>query len=156
VLVGQKQNALAARKGPLEGGSRIRRRAHQPAALAAKGFDRGSRVHVRQRDRFPGQTQPLERIPAGFHLRDFGHIGHRTAGIQVGQDYLLARVAEHVGTFGHEVNAAEKDVPRIGFCGDLRELVAVAGRVGEADHFVALVVVAEQRWPSSPASRALR
>ena len=53
-------------------------------------------------------------------------------------------LAQHVGALGHEVHAAEDDVLGVGLGGDLRELVAVAGEVGEADHFVALVVVAEQ------------
>ncbi len=52
--------------------------------------------------------------------------------------------AEQVGALGHEMHAAEDDVPGLGLGGDLGELVAVAGRVGEADNFVALVVVAEQ------------
>ena len=50
---------------------------------------------------------------------------------------------QHVGAFRHEVHAAEDDVLGVGLRGDLRELVAVAGGVGKADHFVALVVVAE-------------
>jgi hypothetical protein len=50
VLVGQKQDALAARKGPLEGCARIGRGADQPAALAAKGLDGGRGVHVGQRN----------------------------------------------------------------------------------------------------------
>src|SRR5208337_4194065 len=43
-----------------------------------------------------------------------------------------------------EVHAAEDDVPGAGVGGDAGELVAVAGEVGEADDFVALVVVTEQ------------
>ena len=66
--------------------------------------------------------------------------------------------AQHIGALGHEVHAAEHNVLGVGFCGDLGQLVAVAGEVGEADHFVALVVVAEQhgRRPSwrAPAQSA--
>jgi hypothetical protein len=53
-------------------------------------------------------------------------------------------VAEHVGALGHEVHAAENNVFCVGFGGDAGELVAVACGVGEANHLVALVVVAEQ------------
>jgi hypothetical protein len=62
--------------------------------------------------------------------------------------------AQHVGALGHEVHAAEDDVLRVGLGGDLGELVAVAGEVGEADHFVALVVVAEQDVVAPSLARA--
>ena len=90
------------------------------------------------------ETEAFQGLPAGFDLGDFGHIGHGAAGVEVGQDHLLAIVAEHVGALGHEMHAAENNVLRFSFGGDFGELVAVAGEVGEANHFVALVVVAEQ------------
>ncbi len=98
----------------------------------------------------PSRPRLRERIPAGFHLRDFGHIGHGTSGIQIGQDHLLAVGSEHIGAFGHKVNAAEDDVLRFGLRGDFGELVAVAGEIGKADDFVALIMVAEQDWWSQP------
>ena len=85
-----------------------------------------------------------KRLPAGFDLGDFGHIGHGTAGVEVGQNHLLAVVAQHVGALGHKMYAAEDDELGRGFGGDFGELVAVAGGVCEADHFVALVVMAQQ------------
>ena len=55
---------------------------------------------------------------------------------------------EHVGGLGHEVHAAEHDVGRLVVVGrELRELERVADQVGPADHFVALVVVAEDQEP---------
>ena len=47
VLVGQKENALAAREGPLKGRARIGRGADQAAALAAKSLDGGGRSSCR-------------------------------------------------------------------------------------------------------------
>ena len=85
-----------------------------------------------------------------------GHVGHRAAGGQVGQDHadalaaalgeLLGAVGEDVGRLGHEVDAAERDVAAVAALGrHLAELIAVAGEVGEGDHFVLLIVVAEDQ-----------
>jgi hypothetical protein len=158
VLVGQKEDALAAGEGPLEGGAGVGRGADQPAALAAEGLDGGGGVHVGQRHGLVRQAEALKRLPAGFDLGDFRHVGHRAAGVEVGQDHLLALVAEHVGALGHEVHAAENNVLGVGFGGDAGELVAVAGGVGKANHFVALVVVAEQEGGRAEfgARRAMR
>ena len=118
--------------------------------FAAKRFDCGGGVHIGQRDHIVRKPQPRKRFPAGFHLGDFGHIGHGTAGIQIGQYHLLGLLfrsfgaPQHIRTLGHEVHAAENDVPGTGFRGNLGELVAVAGKVRETDDFVALIVVAEQ------------
>ena len=92
----------------------------------------------------PSQACAFERVPAVFDLPDFGHVGHRAAGVQVGQDHLLPWLAQHVSGLGHEVHAAEEHVLRAGLGGDLGELVAVAGVVGEADDLVALVVMAQE------------
>ena len=111
----------------------VGRSADQAAAFAAEGLDGRGGVHVGDRNGVVGEVKALERLPAGFDLRDLGHIGHGAAGVEVGQDDLLAVVAEHVGALGHEVHAAEDNVLRVGFGGDFGELVAVAGEVGEAD-----------------------
>ena len=83
-------------------------------------------------------------VPAVLDLVDRGHVGHRAAGGEVGEDDLLLVAGEDVGALGHEVHAAEHDVRRLGVGrGLLRELERVAGDVGELDDLVALVVVAE-------------
>ena len=65
------------------------------------------------------------------------------------------RRAQHVGALRHEMDAAEDDELGVGVPADLaRELEGVAGVVGERDHFVALVVMAEDHEP--PAERRLR
>ena len=74
---------------------------------------------------------------------DFRHVGHGAAGVEIGQDDLLAVAAEDVGAFGHEVDAAEDDVASLRFRRRLGELVGVAGEICEAHDFVALVVVAK-------------
>ena len=73
-----------------------------------------------------------------------GHVGHRAARREIGEDDRLAAGGEDVGALGHEVHAAEHDEVRLGpVRGGLRELERVAGDVGELDDLVALVVVAE-------------
>ena len=85
---------------------------------------------------------------AVLDLAERGHVGHRAAGREVGQDHLLVVGGEDVGALGHEVHAAEDDVLRVragrGLPGQLER---VAGHVGELDDLVALVVVAEHEDP---------
>ena len=96
-----------------------------------------------------------ELFPARLELIDRGHVGHRAAGGKVGQDHFLMRRRQHVGAFGHEVHAAEHDELRFGMLRDLaRQAERVADVVGELDHFVALVVMAEDDQPA--AERRLR
>ena len=60
------------------------------------------------------------------------------------------RAAEHVGALGHEVHAAEDDELGVRVLADLAgELVGIADVVGELDHFVALIVVAEDDEPAA-------
>jgi hypothetical protein len=82
-------------------------------------------------------------LPAIFDLSDLGHVGHGTAGVQIGENGYLAGTAQHVGAFGHEMHAAKDDVLAGGFGGFLGEFVRVSAEIGEADYFIALVVVAE-------------
>ena len=86
----------------------------------------------------------VERLPRLLDLVDVGHVGHRAAGVEVGEDHLLVVVGEDVGGLGHEVHAAEHDeVGLWALLGEHRQAVAVAPGVGPADDLVALVVVAE-------------
>ena len=57
---------------------------------------------------------PGELLPGLLDRVDVGHVGHRAAGVQVGQDDLLVVAGEHVGGLGHEVHAAEHDVVGLG------------------------------------------
>ena len=89
-----------------------------------------------------------EAFPALLDLVDVGHVGHRAAGVEVGQDDPLVRAGEHVGRLGHEVHAAEDDVG--GLVVVRREpgqLEGVAAGIGPLDDLVALVVVAEDQEP---------
>ena len=61
-----------------------------------------------------------------------------------GRMMLLVRHRQDVGALRHEVHAAEDDVVGVRVLRDrVGELERVAGVVGELDHFVALVVMAE-------------
>ena len=151
MLVGQKENFLRARKGPVKGLAGVRRSAHQPAALSAESLDRGRRVHVRNRHNLlRREAGGHQRIPAVFDLPNLRHVGHRAAGVQVGQNHLLAcsrrivGTAQHVGALRHKVHAAKDEILRLGLGRDFGELVGVAGEIRKTDHFIALIVVAEQ------------
>ena len=86
----------------------------------------------------------LELAPAHLELIGRGHVGHRAAGGEIGQHDLLMRRAKDVGALGHEVDAAEDDELGLAAAGGgARELQRVADVVGELDHLVALVVMAE-------------
>ena len=89
-----------------------------------------------------------ERLPALLDLVDVGHVGHRAAGVEVGEDHALVVGGEDVGRLGHEVHAAEDDVGGAGVVGrELGQLERVAAGVGPADDLGALVVVAEDQEP---------
>ena len=90
--------------------------------------------------------------PGLFQLVDLSHVGHAATGREIGKNDFLMRCAENVRAFRHEVNAAKHDV--IGFGPArrlLRELERIAGKVGELDHVVPLIVMARgspSRFPS--------
>ena len=67
---------------------------------------------------------PAERLPRLLDLVDVGHVGHRAAGVEVGEDHLLVVAGEDVGRLGHEVHAAEDDVLGLGsLLGEHRQAV---------------------------------
>ena len=108
VLVRQEQDALAAIPRPPQRRGRVRRRADHAALLADERFDRRGGVDVGHRHHVV-DAHLTEFRPARFELVDRGHVGHRAAGGEVGQDDLLVRRREDVGALRHEVNAAEHD-----------------------------------------------
>ena len=87
-------------------------------------------------------------VPGLFDLVEVGHVGHRAAGVEVGEDDALVRGGEHVGRLGHEVHTAEDDVGGELVVGrEAGEEERVADGVGPTDHLVALVVVTEDDEP---------
>ena len=103
----------------------------------------------------PEMTGDRQLFPAGLELIDGGHIGHRATGREVGQNHFLMRSRKHVGAFSHEVHATENDELRFGMFGDLAgEAERIAGVVGKLDHFVPLIVMAED--DQAAAQRRLR
>jgi hypothetical protein len=114
---------------------------------AAECFEVRRRVHVGDWDRrFTADAADIG--PAGLHVVDGRHIGHRAAGGQVRQDYLLVGAAENVGALRHEMHAAEQDVLGVATCRrQLTELERIAPEVGKLDDLVALIVVAEDDQP---------
>ena len=64
--------------------------------------------------------------------------------VMFGRTTLLVRRAEDVGCFRHEVHTAEDDVVRLWIRGGPPgQLEGIAALVSEADHVIALIVVAE-------------
>ena len=153
VLVGQEQHLAGAVDAsglverPPQRGLRVGRRADRPAVPAGERLDGRRRVHVGDRtdDLGDAVAEHVEQlVPRVLDLADAGHVGHRAAGREVGQDHRLLVRGEDVGRLGHEVDAAEDDVRRVRpGRGLLGQLEAVAGHVGELDDLVTLVVVAE-------------
>ena len=114
--------------------------------LAAEGLQVGRRVDVG--DRREGLVrvvaeQAAQLAPAALDLGEVGHVGHRAAGGEVGQDGDLFRLGHDVRHLGHEVHAAEHDVFGVGLAGQARQLERVAGQVGVTIDVLALVMMAE-------------
>ncbi len=144
MLVGQEQDLLALLVRPLQRPPGVGGGADGAAVPAGEGLDVGGGVHVRDRDGHIGYPGVGQRVPALGDLLGGGHVGHRTARGEVRQDDLLGVAGEDVGRLGHEVHAAEDDVLGLRAGGRVPgELEGVAGDVGELDHLVALVVVAQ-------------
>jgi len=78
-------------------------------------------------------------------LRDFCHVGHGAAGVEVGEDRDLAGAGEDVSAFGHEMHAAENDVSSASLGGLPRKLVGVAPKISEANNLISLVVMSENQ-----------
>ena len=128
MLVGQHQQLLAALPGPRHDLRGVARGADDAAVLAAEAFDGGRGVDVRDRNH-ARHAERAELFPADLELIDRGHVGHRTAGREIGKNHALLGRGQHVGAFRHEVDAAEHD--RLGRAlrgGKLRQLQRVADR----------------------------
>jgi hypothetical protein len=114
--------------------------------LAAEGLEVGGGVDVGDRgdQRVRGFEHLGELAPAALDLGQVGHVGHRAAGGEVGQDGLLVGLGHDVRHLGHEMHAAEHDVLGVGLGGEAGQLEGVAGEVGVLVDVGALVVVAQQ------------
>jgi hypothetical protein len=107
MLIREEENFSCASEGPLECSASVGRGADKASSLAAEGFDGSGGVHVGEGDHVAGQACSFERVPAVLDLPDLGHVGHRTTGVEVGQDHLLPGLAQNVGGLRHEMHAAE-------------------------------------------------
>ena len=154
MLVGEEEHPFRLREGPVENGTGIARGADDAAVPAAEGLQAGGGVDVGDRRHVGCVDDGAEIGPGVFHLLDRGHVGHRAAGGQIGEDnghasaaagrHLLGAVGQDVGRLGHEVNAAERDRLAIGTVGGrLRQLVTIPLQVGVGDDAILLVMVAE-------------
>src|SRR5258708_4504880 len=140
MLIGEEKNFFAAFKSPLHDRGSVRAGANRPAVLTGEGFDGRGGVHVCH-GRDVQIAQRREFAPASLDLADVGHIGHRTAGVEVGQDDSLMLAAKNVCALGHEVDATKDDIAALGLGSLEGEFEGVTEEIGELDDFVALVVM---------------
>ena len=152
MLVGEKHHATCAGECPVEGRFGIARRADNSAVPADKSFETRGRVDVRDRRDVVGVEHFAQLIPGIFDLLDCRHVGHGTAGCQVGQNHadplavalgqFFRSIGQDIGGLGHEVHATKRDVTALGaVSGRLAELIAITAQVDQVDHLVLLVVV---------------
>jgi hypothetical protein len=152
MLVGEEQHPLGPLERPGHGPGRVRGGADGAAFAAGERLDRGRGVHVGQ-GHGPARQPLLEDLPGLVDLGEGRHVGHGAAGGQVGQDDLLVVAGQDVGRLGHEVDPAEDHELGLGpGRGLLGQAEGVAAGVGELDHLVALVVVAEDERPLAQGS----
>src|SRR5207237_10750285 len=89
------------------------------AAAATKCFYGSGGIHVGDGSNaitlIVGQAGGDQLLPAVFHLTDFRHVSHGTAGVEIGQNNLLVGAAEHIGAFRHNMHAETPDVVAFGF-----------------------------------------
>ncbi len=156
VLIGQEQHPLAALPRPLERRPRaLRRRADDAAVLADEGFDRRRRVDV-------GDRHDASRRPSASSSSQQVSSWSASAMSAIEQPAARSgRITCWCGAQSTSALSAMKCTPQktmksaSGVRGDLtREAERVADVVGELDHLVALVVMAENEQPRCRASPA--
>ena len=76
-------------QGPGQHGPGVGRGADRPAVAADEGLEGGRRVHVGDRHHGVDVGHLGELLPGLLHRLEVGHVGHRAAGVEVGQDHLL-------------------------------------------------------------------
>jgi hypothetical protein len=145
MLVRKEKDSRSARQCPSDGILCVRRGAHQPSMLPAEGLQVSRGIHIGYGHDIALDIQHLTELrPRVLHLVPPGHLGHWAAGLYGGQKDGLAGLRQDGGGFGHKVHAAEHD----GLClaatgGITSQLERVAAKVGELDHLVPLVMVAQ-------------
>ena len=143
MLIRQEDDLLPPAERPFEDQPRVAAGAAGPVVLPAEGLDGRGGVDVGDGND-GGRRRVGQEGPRFLQLVDGRHVGHAATGGQVGEDDLDRIAGEDVGGFGHEMDAAEYDVFRIGLGGrDLGQLETVAREVGEADDLVLLIMVPE-------------
>ena len=158
MLIGKEHHAARPLKRPLDRRLRIARRANDPAMPADKRLETRRRVDVRHWRQVFGVDHLAQLLPSVLNLLDSRHVRHRAAGRQVGQDHrnplaaalghFLRPVRQDVGRLSHEVDAAKRNRPAILIRRrQLAEPIAVARQVGQCNHFVLLIVMAQDQEP---------
>ena len=148
VLVGKEQHLFPLLERPVENLRRIRRGAYDAAMFAAEGLQIGRGIDIGDRgDVLVRVEDGGQFAPGAFDLGQIRHVGHGTAGGQIGEDGNLFRAGHDVGHLGHEMHAAEDDEFGIGLRGQAGQLERISGQVGVLEHVGALVVMAQNHHP---------
>ncbi len=156
VLVGEEQDLVAPRQGPVQDVARVGGGADDAAVAPAKGLQVGGRIDIGDgRDLLVGLEHFGQLAPGPLHVGQVGHVRHGAAGGQVRQDRHLLRARQDIGHLGHEVHAAKDDIVGLGLGGMARQLEGVPRHVRVAVDLFALVVVPEdqQLIPQRPLGR---
>lgn len=156
VLIREKENAFALCKGPFQYSFGIAASANDSTMPTAKRFEAGSAVNISDWSDVGGIDHVTELFPSGFDLPNTRHICHRTARRHVGQNnrhalavsrlQLFRAICQDVCGFRHEMDSAKDDGSAVNAIrSQLAQLVGIANQVCVLDHFVLLVVMAENK-----------
>ena len=131
---------------PVEHGPRVRAGADDAAVPAAERLQLGRRVDVGHRHQIVGVDDLAEVGPGGLDGVEVGHVGHAATRAPGRAGKPGPRRARGIGRLRHEMDAAEDDRPAgLAGRGKLAELETVAAKVGELDHVVLLVMMAQDQ-----------
>jgi len=82
--------------------------------------------------------------PRPLHVVHVCHFRQRATGLLVGYEHCLAGLGQDGSRLGHKVNAAKDNVSGLAATGSVAgQLERVAAKIGELDHLVLLVVMAQ-------------
>ena len=122
MLIREKKNFFTVAPAPLKNLLCIAGGADNAAVLTAERFQGCGRVDIcDRRDELVRIDDFGEFLPAARYLLIIRHIGHRTAGSQIRQNHSLGITGQNIGSFSHEMHAAENDIRSAGLSGLLRQ-----------------------------------
>jgi len=146
VFVGEEKYALGTLETPGKGLVSVGGRANQPAVVTDKSLQRSRGIHIGNRNRICA----ADMLPGISHSINRGHVGHRTAGVQVGQEDTLTGAAQDAGGFGHKMHPTKDDILGLFFFGGTAgEIIGITDNIPQSHDFLTLVVMGQDDQFSS-------